>query len=470
MARIQLSGTQIPTLSKLNIDGEFTLDAASGTSGHMLVSQGAGNTPTWSNTLTSPTIDTINAASSSSTTADVFGNITTGTASFADGITSGTVNIGTAATTITGRTVNINTNASGSITVTTNIGSPVIGSTINLAVGLPGVVFTSTGLMTTSAVTGGNSSTMTLRTGNTTTSGNSGNLVLDVGTAAGTAGTVSIGTSSASEIIIGRATTGTLSLLNPVLGRINSTDEGGQINFTRASDNSQYWYIDSFGSTTTPDLRFIEGSTERLRLVAGGNVSVASSLTAGTNIYAGNVLGLNGKSATIASQDSGYYFNPAGYGLLTRSGGFPFYIHRYGGSGTYGMVQFVYNGTNNGTINVASGGTPAFASGSDYRIKTDITPITDALERMKNAKAYTFYKINEVDPSDTLHTGFLAHELAEVQPDAVLGEKDAVDEDGNPIYQEVMEAKIIPVMAQAINDLIKQNELLIARIEALENR
>jgi hypothetical protein len=101
-------------------------------------------------------------------------------------------------------------------------------------------------------------------------------------------------------------------------------------------------------------------------------------------------------------------------------------------------------------------------------MKTEITPISDAIERMKNAKAYTFYKIDEVDPSDTLHTGFLAHELAEVQPDAVLGEKDAVDEGGDPIYQEVMEAKIIPVMAQAINDLIGMVETLTARIEALE--
>lgn len=211
MARIQLSGTQIPTLSKLNVDGELTLDAQSGTSGHMLVSQGAGNTPAWSNTLTSPTINIINAASSSTTTAELFGNVTTGTVGIADGLTTGTLNIGNGTTTVTGRTVNINTNASGSLTVTTNIGSPVIGSTINLAVGLPGVVFTSTGLISTSAVTGGNSSAMTLKTGNTTTSGNSGSLVLDVGTAAGTAGTVSLG-ATASGVTIGK--TGTTTTIN----------------------------------------------------------------------------------------------------------------------------------------------------------------------------------------------------------------------------------------------------------------
>ena len=51
MARIQLSGTQIPTLSKLNIDGEISLDAQSGTSGQILTSAGSGNTPTWNSTI-----------------------------------------------------------------------------------------------------------------------------------------------------------------------------------------------------------------------------------------------------------------------------------------------------------------------------------------------------------------------------------------------------------------------------------
>jgi hypothetical protein len=49
MARIQLSGTQIPTLSKINIDGELTLDASAGSSGQVLTSQGAGVTPIWTN-------------------------------------------------------------------------------------------------------------------------------------------------------------------------------------------------------------------------------------------------------------------------------------------------------------------------------------------------------------------------------------------------------------------------------------
>lgn len=216
---------------------------------------------------------------------------------------------------------------------------------------------------------------------------------------------------------------------------------------------------------------FAEGDIDTNSTVYGGTgVNSGAAITALTNIYAGNVISLDGKSGTVTSQDAGYYFSASGYILAARTGGIPMYSHRYGASGTSAMFQFIYNGTNSGAINTTSGGTPAFASGSDYRMKTDVTPITDAIERMKSAKAYTFYKIDDIDPTDTLHTGFLAHELADVQADAVVGEKDAVDENGDPIYQEVMEAKIIPVMAQAINDLIGMVEALTARVELLENK
>lgn len=181
-------------------------------------------------------------------------------------------------------------------------------------------------------------------------------------------------------------------------------------------------------------------------------------------------LSTNARTGVAATQAAGTHLHPDGYGLFSRSNATVCYIHRFGTTGTSTMVQFLYNGTNNGTINVASGGTPAFASGSDYRIKEDVQPVTDALERMKGIQAYTFRKIKEVDPEQNLQTGFIAHEVAAVHPEAVIGEKDAVDEDGNPEYQQVMDAKLTPLMAQAIKELIEKNEALEARIAALEAR
>jgi hypothetical protein len=63
---------------------------------------------------------------------------------------------------------------------------------------------------------------------------------------------------------------GTVDWTNPLLTRINTGNEGGQINFARATDNAQYWSIDSYGGTSTPDLRFIEDTNTRVTFGAGG--------------------------------------------------------------------------------------------------------------------------------------------------------------------------------------------------------
>lgn len=196
------------------------------------------------------------------------------------------------------------------------------------------------------------------------------------------------------------------------------------------------------------------------------------TITATAIVPSGNIVSSNRSGgAGVNTASNGYSIQSAGYGSFTRDAAVPLYLFKYNTSGTSSIAQFYIsastaNGTTAGTINTSAGGTPAFASGSDYRMKENIVPVTDALERMKLAKAYTFNKIESVDPTRTTQTGFLAHELAGVHPDAVIGEKDAVDENGDPIYQEVMEAKIIPIMAQAISDLIAKVESLEARLGA----
>ena len=58
--------------------------------------------------------------------------------------------------------------------------------------------------------------------------------------------------------------------------------------------------------------------------------------------------------------------------------------------------------------------------------------------------------------------GFLAHELADIVPEAVVGEKDAVDENGNPDYQGIDQSKLVPLLVKTIQELE-------ARIATLEN-
>jgi hypothetical protein len=64
--------------------------------------------------------------------------------------------------------------------------------------------------------------------------------------------------------------------------------------------------------------------------------------------------------------------------------------------------------------------------------------------------------------------GFIAHELAEVIPLAVTGEKDAVDDDGKPRHQGVDYSKIVVHLVAACQELSAKNDALEARLAALE--
>ena len=86
-------------------------------------------------------------------------------------------------------------------------------------------------------------------------------------------------------------------LNNPLLTSISTVGggglEGGQINFARVTDGIGYWFIDSYGSTASPDLRIVESATERFKFGAGGAFYVGGS--AGTS---GQVLTSAGTSAS----------------------------------------------------------------------------------------------------------------------------------------------------------------------------
>jgi hypothetical protein len=108
-------------------------------------------------------------------------------------------------------------------------------------------------------------------------------------------------------------------------------------------------------------------------------------------------------------------------------------------------------------------GTVSFSNGSDYRMKKNITSMTGSLNKIKslNPVNYNLIDIYE-NPNPLLIEGFLAHELQEQIPNAVIGEKDAVNEDGSIKAQSVDLVKIIPYLVGAIKELT-------ARVEALEN-
>ena len=100
---------------------------------------------------------------------------------------------------------------------------------------------------------------------------------------------------------------------------------------------------------------------------------------------------------------------------------------------------------------------------SDYRLKENFTPISSALHLISQLTPGT-YNPKEFDGSvnlDKEHCGMLAHEVQNIIPSVVLGEKDRVDEKGSPIYQSVDYAGLVPYLIVAIKELqakVKQLE------------
>jgi len=150
------------------------------------------------------------------------------------------------------------------------------------------------------------------------------------------------------------------------------------------------------------------------------------------------------------------------------------------------MVSFRRSTTGVGLI-ACSNTSTSYITSSDYRLKTDVQPMTGATERLKALNPVNFAW--KVDGSRV--DGFLAHEAQEVVPEAVSGTKDAVevweegeelpegvavgdnklDEDGNtiPEYQGIDQSKLVPLLVAAMQEQQATIEDLTSRLAALEN-
>jgi hypothetical protein len=138
-------------------------------------------------------------------------------------------------------------------------------------------------------------------------------------------------------------------------------------------------------------------------------------------------------------------------------------FNRHSSTGT--VVEFKQGiGTAVGKIDVTASST-SYLTSSDYRLKENITEITDGISRVKQLNPSRFNFI--ADPDKTVD-GFIAHEVQDIVPESVSGEKDAVDSDGNPEYQGVDYGRITPLLTAALKEAIEKIEMLEARIAVLE--
>jgi len=189
-----------------------------------------------------------------------------------------------------------------------------------------------------------------------------------------------------------------------------------------------------FGNLAAGPLRFYTDSAERARIDSSGNLMVNTTSDIG---------GLGGK-VQIASG--------ASRGLVQSI------------NANTRLQEYLVSGSTVGFIST-DGTNTTYSTSSDYRLKNTIAPMTGALAKVALLKPCT-YKWN-ADGSDG--QGFIAHELAEVVPQCVTGEKDAVNEDGNPQYQGIDTSFLVATLTAALQEahgLIKNLETRISALEA----
>ena len=124
------------------------------------------------------------------------------------------------------------------------------------------------------------------------------------------------------------------------------------------------------------------------------------------------------------------------------------FFNRASTSNTSDVIRFQNDGSTVGSINHNNTST-TYATSSDYRLKEDLQDF-NGLDKVFKIKMYDF----KWKADGSRGYGVMAHELKEVLPQAVSGEKDAEE------MQQVDYSKIVPILVKSIQELKKEIEIL----------
>ena len=298
----------------------------------------------------------------------------------------------------------------------------------NTAVTINGT-FSSIGNLTLNNVTvASGNSTVTKETVTTITSPAATNLTIQ------SAGTTAMTIDTSQNVGIGTTSPAVKLDVQSALLRVGGSTGGSAIAYIQygssATDLNNYLVGLETGSFVFYQGKYGGTTSERMRIDSSGNLLVGKtaptytvsgvSLSGGTNQFAWST----NSGGTVISVAT-----PVSQSLIA------FYR-----TDTGAFMGNIANGASN---------TVSYNTSSDHRLKEKVTPMTAGLATISALKPVTYDWISDKSEGE----GFIAHELQEVIPHAVTGEKDAVDAHGKPQYQGVDYSKIVVHLVAALQEL-----------------
>ena len=199
----------------------------------------------------------------------------------------------------------------------------------------------------------------------------------------------------------------------------------------------------------------------------GGNIS-AGNISAGTISCA--AINTNNNAVKCSRIHAGSYDNTlwegqGAYMSWNNDGGSGrtwFTCQRGGGGG--GWVFALNNGNVVGGAAAVIGPTGSYWASSDHRLKSNVVILENCLQKTLGLKpvSYTYTS------TQTTEIGFIAHEVQQVVPEVVDGEKDAEYENGSPNYQALNYSALLPILTGAIQQLSQKLDKLEAELNELK--
>jgi hypothetical protein len=231
------------------------------------------------------------------------------------------------------------------------------------------------------------------------------------------------------------------------------------------------------GTGAAIPLTFQTNNAEVGRFDSSGNLMVGTTTSGGKLSVAGNISVQGGDSSvyrvggntwTFFSSNTGY--NSNGYHLKldsSTSAGFASFF-------TVATETIRFDGSGNAS---KSSGAGSWLALSDKRIKENIAPVQNGLQRICLLKPSTFdYKQPNAHQGKTSDKGFIADDFSEVYPNSIV-ETDFIAEDDKQYFEEGSLAKSMGFNAEFYADLvaaIQEQQALIqsltTRITALESK